>query len=291
MNAFVRGLKVGRTPALRAPLRRLIEHTNIRNTPSRRRTKASRFSQLRVDYWPRWSVNGWTHEWSITDRPACLPASQHALIIGAAVSRTRLFRTRTSRVFTNCAPQKPRRRHQIMQIARPLDSTSYLREFVIFIFIADFFSRVFGHNYSSLTYVQNIGEKLLAAAIYGRCMWRDRDLYLREIDQLKRRHRVQDFNQQAVGATLSQTTSQIEQSLFSASYVSCQRDTARVCCWAPYCGAAAAGRPASPLSIDIPRTPLSSKPAARRSCGWMMGQTDRRTDARAFHRPCSVCEQ
>lgn len=162
MNAFVRGLKVGRTPALRAPLRRLIEHTNIRNTPSRRRTKASRFSQLRVDYWPRWSVNGWTHEWSITDRPACLPASQHALIIGAAVSRTRLFRTRTSRVFTNCAPQKPRRRHQIMQIARPLDSTSYLREFVIFIFIADFF----------LAFSATIIRRLLTCKTSAKSSWR-----------------------------------------------------------------------------------------------------------------------
>jgi len=42
---------------------------------------------------------------------------------------------------------------------------------------------------------------------------------------------------------------------------------------APGCGAAAAGRPA--LSIDsFARTALSSKPAARRCCVQLMGQTD-----------------
>jgi len=42
---------------------------------------------------------------------------------------------------------------------------------------------------------------------------------------------------------------------------------------APGCGAAAAGLPA--LSIDIfARTALSSKPAARRCCVRLMGQTD-----------------
>jgi len=46
-------------------------------------------------------------------------------------------------------------------------------------------------------------------------------------------------------------------------------------------------------SISPARTALSSKPAARRGYGRMMGQTDRqtdgvRTDARPFHRPCSA---
>ena len=46
-------------------------------------------------------------------------------------------------------------------------------------------------------------------------------------------------------------------SLCSASYLGCQQDTARICCWAP-----------SPiLSIDISCPPaLSSKPAACRCC-------------------------
>ena len=56
------------------------------------------------------------------------------------------------------------------------------------------------------------------------------------------------------------------------------------------CGAAAAGRPGSRRcrSITPARTALSSKPAAHRCCGRMMGQTDGRTDARPFHRPRSA---
>ena len=41
-------------------------------------------------------------------------------------------------------------------------------------------------------------------------------------------------------------------------------------------------------SISTAGTALSSKPAARHGCGRMMGQTDRRTDARPFHRSCSA---
>ena len=72
-------------------------------------------------------------------------------------------------------------------------------------------------------------------------------------------------------------------SLCSASYVGCQRDTTRICCWAPCCGAAAA--------VDryrAARKTLNSKRAARRSCGGIMEKTDRRTDVRPFRRPCSA---
>ena len=41
-------------------------------------------------------------------------------------------------------------------------------------------------------------------------------------------------------------------------------------------------------SISPARTALNSKPAARRCCSRMMGQTDGRTDIRPFHRPCSA---
>jgi len=75
--------------------------------------------------------------------------------------------------------------------------------------------------------------------------------------------------------------------LCSASYVGCQRDTARIHCWAPCSDDAAAGRRRC-QSISPARTALSSKPAARLVCGRMMGQTDGRTDAGAFHRPCSA---
>ena len=72
-------------------------------------------------------------------------------------------------------------------------------------------------------------------------------------------------------------------SLCSASYVGCQRDTTRICCWAPCCGAAAA--------VDryrAARKTLNSKRTARRSCDGIMEKTDRRTDVRPFRRPCSA---
>jgi len=45
------------------------------------------------------------------------------------------------------------------------------------------------------------------------------------------------------------------------------------CAVDPGCGAAAAGRPALSIVIFV-RTALSSKPAARRCCVRLMGQTD-----------------
>ena len=41
-------------------------------------------------------------------------------------------------------------------------------------------------------------------------------------------------------------------------------------------------------SISPTCTAPSSKPAKRRCCGWVMGQTDGRTNTRLFHRPCSA---
>ena len=84
-----------------------------------------------------------------------------------------------------------------------------------------------------------------------------------------------------------------ETSLCSASYVGCQRDAARICCWAPCCGAVAAEyRAAAPLllsasacyqSTSPSRRALSSKPVARCCCR-SMGQTDGRTDRRTLDR-------
>ena len=70
----------------------------------------------------------------------------------------------------------------------------------------------------------------------------------------------------------------------SASYISCQRGTARICrcgpvllwrfcCWTPNAG----------RSISPARRALSSKPAARCCSGLSMGQTDGRTDATFFY--------
>jgi len=74
-------------------------------------------------------------------------------------------------------------------------------------------------------------------------------------------------------------------SLCSASYVGCQRDTARVCCSAP---APATRRTCcTALSIDI----SCSQGAQQQThctpccCRWT-GQTDGRTDAGPFHRLC-----
>ena len=52
--------------------------------------------------------------------------------------------------------------------------------------------------------------------------------------------------------------------------------------------------PAPAIDRYPARRALSSKPVARRSCCRTMGQTtngrtDRQTDARPFHRPCSAC--
>ena len=73
--------------------------------------------------------------------------------------------------------------------------------------------------------------------------------------------------------------------LCSASCVSCQRGTARICRWAPCCGAAVtAGAPCSSQSISATRLAFSSKPAAAARGGRMMGHTDRQTDGRTTDR-------
>ena len=67
-------------------------------------------------------------------------------------------------------------------------------------------------------------------------------------------------------------------SLCSASSLGCQRDTARISCFASCCGAVAAGHQASAAVDRSPAsTALSSKPAA-----------DRRTDIRPLLRPSSA---
>jgi len=84
-----------------------------------------------------------------------------------------------------------------------------------------------------------------------------------------------------------------ETSLCSASYVGGQRDTAHICCWASCCGAVAAEHRRL-LSIDISSLrPLGAQqqthrtPLLRSIDRWDR-QTDGRTDARPFHRPCSA---
>ena len=64
--------------------------------------------------------------------------------------------------------------------------------------------------------------------------------------------------------------------LCSASYVSCKRGTARICCCAPCCGPVLLRhRPCSSRSISPTRRAHSSKPAAR-FCSGGIGQTDGR---------------
>ena len=77
--------------------------------------------------------------------------------------------------------------------------------------------------------------------------------------------------------------------LCSASYVGCQRDTARIHCWAPCCDDAAAGRPAAAAVSRylLPaRRSAANLPHASSAVEWWDRQTDGRTDAGAFHRPC-----
>ena len=77
-------------------------------------------------------------------------------------------------------------------------------------------------------------------------------------------------------------------SLCSASYVSCKRGTARICCCAPCCGPVLLRhRPCSSRSISPTRRAHSSKPAAR-FCSGGIGQTDGQTDAVPLNRPCSA---
>ena len=94
-----------------------------------------------------------------------------------------------------------------------------------------------------------------------------------------------------------------------AFYVSCHRDTARICCWAPCCGAAAAEHRrllrAMQQSIDISCPPGAQQQT--RTSGVQPAnsgtdrQTDRQTDGRTDGRPtvtqtllrklCKQCQQ
>jgi len=82
-----------------------------------------------------------------------------------------------------------------------------------------------------------------------------------------------------------------------ASFVSWQRGTARICCWAPRL-LLSAGCACSNRSVSPALRAHSSKAAAA-MCGGGMGQTDGQTDKQAererwtdslpLHRPCSIC--
>jgi len=69
----------------------------------------------------------------------------------------------------------------------------------------------------------------------------------------------------------------------SASYVSCKRDTARICCWAPCCGpccgAAAIGQYLPPA-----RRSAANSPHVAAAVAWWDRQTDRQTDGRTHDR-------
>jgi len=66
----------------------------------------------------------------------------------------------------------------------------------------------------------------------------------------------------------------------SASYVSCQRVTARICCCAPCCGAAGAERRAAIDQHLLPAGRLAANPQQRRAAG--KGRTD--TNGRTLDR-------
>jgi len=72
-------------------------------------------------------------------------------------------------------------------------------------------------------------------------------------------------------------------SLCSASNVNWQHGATRICCCVPCCLA-----PAVQHSISPANWAHSSKPATAVCSGWMTGWTDKRTDARPLHRPCSA---
>ena len=84
----------------------------------------------------------------------------------------------------------------------------------------------------------------------------------------------------------------------SAIYGGCKPDTVRICCWAPCCCGVLRRRhwcwaPAPSIDqISPARRAPSSNHAARLCCGRLMGQTngqtDRRTDTRQLHIPCSA---
>jgi len=66
--------------------------------------------------------------------------------------------------------------HQCIFIFRLLDTVQVILWQISCILTADFV-RVFRHNYSSLTFVQYIDEKLLASAVYGNSLLQDQNLY------------------------------------------------------------------------------------------------------------------
>ena len=79
-----------------------------------------------------------------------------------------------------------------------------------------------------------------------------------------------------------------------------QRDAACICCWAPCCGAAAAGRPAA-AAVDryllSTRHSAANPPHAAPAVEWWDTPTDRRTDGRStasqtlLHILCEQCKQ
>jgi len=77
--------------------------------------------------------------------------------------------------------------------------------------------------------------------------------------------------------------------LFWTSYVGSQRDAARICCWAP---APAARRPQRAAAIDrylLPTRHSTANPLTVVAVVDRWGRrTDRQTDARPLHRPCSA---
>jgi len=76
-----------------------------------------------------------------------------------------------------------------------------------------------------------------------------------------------------------------------SSYVSRQCDTARICCWVPCCGAAAARRLAA-ATVDWYLLPAlcsaANLPHAASAVKWWDRQTNGQTDAQSLHRPCSA---
>ena len=80
--------------------------------------------------------------------------------------------------------------------------------------------------------------------------------------------------------------------LCSASYISCQSDTARISCWMPCCSMLAAGRAAA-AAVDRYLLPTWCS-AANWPWLWSNDGTDRQMDGReTVYRPCSalLCKQ
>jgi len=107
-----------------------------------------------------------------------------------------------------------------------------------------------------------------------------------------------DFSNVAAAITTTVYIIKILMSVCSDFYGSCERDAARICCWAPCCwvplllGAshAAINRyllPAGPTAANLPHTAAAVDSWDRQ----MDRQPDRRTDTVPLHRPCRIlCE-